>query len=387
MSTVSSEGWREALDRLLRYAHRAQSDEIAECLARSLPPNVRSACYLVDEEQRHLWPILATRPGRTDAIPIQDSVAGLAFRSVATLPSADGAAWWLPLVDGSERLGVVKISGSLSEADVRAAQVAVNLVGHLIAAKSRYGDLLHQIRRTRRMSVESELLQSSLPPLTFTSRRITVSCVLEPIYDNGGDAFDYSVDGTDAYLTILDATGHGLGAAIMAVTALAALRTTRRGEGGLYAMARAVDEVFVRQFGASAFVTAVLGHMNLESGSFRYINAGHPPPLLLRGGKAVRELSGGRRLPLGLYDSEIEIGEEALEPGDRILLYSDGVTEARNGLGEMFGVGRVLEMAEQAGLAEIAPPELLRLLAHSVLRFSDGRLRDDATLMMAEWTP
>jgi hypothetical protein len=53
----------------------------------------------------------------------------------------------------------------------------------------------------------------------------------------------------------------------------------------------------------------------------------------------------------------------------------------------MFGVGRVVDMAEQAGLAELAPPELLRLLAHSVLAFSEGRLRDDATLMMAEWSP
>jgi serine phosphatase RsbU (regulator of sigma subunit) len=100
----------------------------------------------------------------------------------------------------------------------------------------------------------------------------------------------------------------------------------------------------------------------------------------------VRELTGGRRLPLGLEDSAIDVGEEMLEPGDRLLLYTDGMVEACDRWGEMFGVERLVDLTEQAQQAQLPTPETLRKLTHRVADFRDGPPRDDALIMFVEWS-
>jgi serine phosphatase RsbU (regulator of sigma subunit) len=236
------------------------------------------------------------------------------------------------------------------------------------------------------MSPAAELLATLLPPLTFSSDRLVVAAVLEPCYTVGGDAFDYAVDGSLARLLVLDAMGRGLDAGLTAATALAAIRGARRDGHGLYAMARAADEAIRGQFGNAKFATAVLAELDLDVGVLRYLNAGHPPPLVLRRGKAVRFLDGGRRLPLGMDDAAIEVAQERLEPGDGLLLYTDGITEARAPDGEQFGVERLVDLAERHAVEGLAAPEKLRRLAHSVLAHQHGPAGDDATLMLLEWS-
>lgn len=103
--------------------------------------------------------------------------------------------------------------------------------------------------------------------------------------------------------------GRGLKAGLTCAVALAALRAVRRDGHGLYDMARAVDAALLEQFHDMRFVTGVLAELNLDTGHLRYINAGHPPPLLLRHGRAVRALTGGRRMPMGIDDCTIEVAE------------------------------------------------------------------------------
>jgi serine phosphatase RsbU (regulator of sigma subunit) len=134
-------------------------------------------------------------------------------------------------------------------------------------------------------------------------------------------------------------------------------------------------------------VTAVLGELNMGTGVLRYINAGHPAPLLLRAGKFIRELPGGRRLPLGLDDTRDHIGTEQLEPGDRLLLYTDGVIEARDARGDMFGVEALIDHAERHAAAELPAPETVRRLARAVAAHHGGPAADDTTLVLAEWSP
>lgn len=386
--------WHEALLRLLRSTQMARGDELADCVSAALRPlGVGATCYLVDEEQRQLRPLPETGRAESGPLSVEGTITGRAFTNVRTYEAGgdgDGRRLWLPLVDGAERLGVLELVVGrmmIDETELLTwCETFTELVGHLVAVKRPYGDTLHQIRRTRPMSVASELLLSTLPPLTFTCRDLVVSAVLEPSYSMGGDAFDYAVDGDYGRFHMLDAVGRGLTAAVMAVTTLAAIRSARRDRRGLYAMARTADEVLIEQFGESRFVTAVLGELNTSTGQLRYINAGHPRPLLLRHGRAVRELDGGRRLPLGLDDSAIEVGEETLEPGDRLLLYSDGVVEARDQTGAVFGIERLVELVQRAAMAELPAPETLRQLTHRVLEFHGGPPRDDATLMLIEWS-
>jgi serine phosphatase RsbU (regulator of sigma subunit) len=109
--------------------------------------------------------------------------------------------------------------------------------------------------------------------------------------------------------------------------------------------------------------------------------------LLLRRGKVIRRLGRGRRLPLGLDDPQIDIAEESLEPGDRLLLYTDGVTEAQDRHGEPFGEQRLADLVERHAAAGLPAPETLRRLCHAALAHSDGPPADDATLLLLEWSP
>ncbi|HET6755151.1 MAG TPA: PP2C family protein-serine/threonine phosphatase [Jiangellaceae bacterium] len=383
-----------ALVDMLQRAHLCQPDELpAEINAAVSRLGLEITVYLVDYEQHRLWPLTERGKPTADPLSVDGTLAGRAFASVRTMAAGEAARpdrLWVPMIDGSERLGVAEVV--LHEvppdlADLREfCEALVGLVGHLLTVKLPYGDTLEQVRRTQPMTAAAELLLASLPPLTFSCHRLVISAVLEPSYDVGGDAYDYAVDGPLAQFMVLDAMGRGMRAGLTCVVAMAAMRTARRENKGLFAIGRAADAALVEHFADQRFVTAVLGELEMDTGRLRYINAGHPAPLLLRHGRAVRALTGGRRMPLGLDDSAIEIAEESLEPGDRLLLYTDGVTEARDDAGELFGTDHLVDLAERSAVDELPAPENLRRLAHSVMQHQGGLPTDDATIMLVEWS-
>ncbi|GAA2846019.1 hypothetical protein Acy02nite_47770 [Actinoplanes cyaneus] len=388
--------WREAIVDLLGRTRLAQPDQIATAVnASTARLGIDITVYLIDYEQRLLHPV--PEPGKDvgGPLPVDATLAGRAFMTTAaraTGPSgAGGSPLWMPLLDGSERLGVLRIDAQdnavvdTPEFQAQCDMLAV-LLGHLVAIKLQYGPHLDRTRRTRRMSAASELLWRLLPPLTYACERFIVSAIFEPCYTAGGDGFDYAVDANTAFLAICDTTGHGLRAGMGTAAALSAMRAARIDGDGLYQMARAVDGAFAEQFTDGRFCTAVLMELDLDTGRVRYINAGHHPPVILRDGKVAARLDAGRRLPLGLDDPQLTIGEVMLQPGDRILAYTDGVTEARDTGGKLFGEPRLLDLAARHTLAGRSAPETLRRLSHAVLSHLDGPPADDATLLLAEWS-
>jgi phosphoserine phosphatase RsbU/P len=388
--------WREAVVDLLERTRLAPPDELPGLVNAAVAPlGLEVTIYLVDHEQRTLHAV--PEPGRPapahTALPVGGSLAGRAFMGTEPVAAAapDGShRLWMPLLDGSERLGVLAVDTVADAADTAEFRAQCRmfcaLIGHLLAIKMAYGDALARVRRTRMMSVASELLWRLVPPLTFASDRFVVSAVLEPCYEAGGDGFDYAVDGSTAYLGVVDTAGHGLSAGVGTAVALSAARAARRGGHDLSATARAIDAAFGEHFPELRLATGVLATLDLDSGVLRYVNAGHPPPLILRGGKVVRRLRGGRRLPFGLDNPRVELGEEVLQPGDRLLCYTDGVTEARDSTGEMFGEHRLVDLTERHASAGLPAPETLRRLSHAVLAHLDGPPADDATLLLVEWS-
>ncbi|MGI5238488.1 PP2C family protein-serine/threonine phosphatase [Dactylosporangium sp. CA-139066] len=381
--------WRAALAELVRQTRLAQPDELAGEVAAAAGPLARDAwIYLVDQEQREL--IAMPRPGAESppSLPVETTPAGRAFMAVE--PVAQPGRLWMPMLDGTERLGVLElVTGGDARFDdedfLAGCDLFSQLVGHLIATKIPYGDALLKVRRRRRMSEASELVWRLLPPLTFVSRRAVVSAILEPCYEVGGDGFDYAADRSSLFFAIFDTAGHHLRAGLGTAVVLAAVRASRRSDEGLAEMARAADRALEEYLPELRFTTGVLAELNLESGRLRYLNAGHPPPLLLRRGRVVRALAAGRRMPFGVADPHLEIAEDALERGDRLLLYTDGVTEARDRHGEAFGADRLAVLAERE-TGQLPAPEALRRLCHAALAHYDGPPADDATLMLVEWS-
>ncbi|MEV6850030.1 PP2C family protein-serine/threonine phosphatase [Actinoplanes sp. NPDC051411] len=383
--------WFEVVRQILAGAHLWQPDDLAPAVDAAISPlGLHTRVWLVDYEQVALHPLPQPGEAMPDPIPVSGSLAGRVFGRVRSAEADDGDEhrWWVPIVDGTDRLGVLEFVGvpTPDPEFSRRCELVAGLVGHLLATITDRGELLERSRRTRPMSTAAELLWQLLPPLTASAERAVVTAVLQPCYEVGGDGFDYGFDGSTLHLAVLDAAGRGLEAGITCAVALSAVRAARRSGQDLCDQARAADAALTGQFSDSRFATAVLAELNLDTGRVRYLNAGHPAPLVLRGGRVARELSGGRRMPLGLDDPKVEVGEELLEPEDRLLLHTDGVTEARTPKGDRFGVTRLVDLAEQHAAAGLPAPETLRRLAHAVLEHQGGPPSDDATLMLVEWS-
>ena len=387
-------GWHRAIVELLTATELVQPSSLARAINDAVRPlGVTVTLFLVDPEQRNLR-VLA-EPGTTAGgpVPIDSSLAGQAFMTVQIMvPEGQSDRLWIPILDGSERLGAAEVllpeSAPNSDPRVQADLTAMmRAVGHLIVAKTAYGDFLRQTRRSQPMSTEGELLWRSLPPLTVSAENLVISAVLEPCYQVGGDAFDYAVDGDRAMLAIFDAVGHGLTAGMTSVLTLAAVRAARSGGAGLAGIAGAADRALVSQFDDLRYTTAFLADLEMATGTLHYLNAGHPAPVLIREGKVLAELNGARRMPLGLTDPLKDVAEHTLTPGDRLLLYTDGIIEARDPRGgEPFGLDRLVEFIERHWEAGLPAPETLRRLSHAVLDHQQGLLDDDATLMIVEWS-
>jgi hypothetical protein len=379
-----------ALVGLLEDSELAPPDRLVaavEAAGRAL--GVRLVAYLIDYEQLALHPL----HGDGSSFGVDTTLPGRAFQQVRMLPAeGDPPRLWVPILDGIERLGVLAVEVD-DPADLYDPGLRVQcrwltlLLGHLVTLVNQYGDGLDLVRLRKPRSVAGELIWSLLPPLTAGVGSFVVSGALEPRYDVGGDAFDYSLSETTASLLILDAVGHDLASGLIAATALAAYRGARHAGHGLPEQARAIDETVRQQFGhRSAFVTAVLIELDLNTGQLRYINAGHPAPLIMRGGRVGRSLAGGRRLPLGLGPAEMTVGEETLQSEDWLLLHTDGITEARDRTGTFFGDARLTDFLQREAAAGHPPPETVRRLIRAVLTHQDGELQDDATVLLARWT-
>jgi serine phosphatase RsbU (regulator of sigma subunit) len=239
------------------------------------------------------------------------------------------------------------------------------------------------------MTLPAEMQHALLPPLTFGTTRVILSGLLAPAYEVGGDAFDYALNGHIAHVAVFDAVGHGLHASLLANLAVSCYRNGRRAGLPLLERVAAIDAALSDGFGPERYATAVIGELDIDTGLFRWVNAGHPEPMLLRDGQVVKELACEPALPLGMGvltgGPTYTVCEEALQPGDRLLLVTDGVDEARTEDGSFFGRDRLAEFAARQLASGLPTPEVMRRLQAAILRYQTGRLQDDATTLFVEW--
>lgn len=395
---------REALHVLLRHSHHARPEDLP-ILARRAAEQLGGTdmiLYLVDHEQRELLPMRTAGSPPREALTVDGTLARRAFSLMRAYPSegrtdaADAGPavttrLWLPLLDGLERLGVAEV---LAPAPVPAHRVpeyqaAASLIADLLVTRSLYSNTAERIRRRAPMRLAAEMLRAQLPPLTFSTGSMTISGILEPSYDVGGDAFDYAVNGDTAHLALFDAVGHGsaggMRAVMLASLALAAYRNARRAGLDLVDTYHHIDGA-VRDHDRRGLITGVLAELDQRAGQLRVISAGHPSGLVLRRGRVATVLPTPTALPVTLGDQRPPVvAEETLEPGDDVLFYTDGITEARSAEGEPFGVDRLVDFAVRDLADDLPLPETARRLVHVLLAYQDGKLSDDATVLLVRW--
>ena len=235
--------------------------------------------------------------------------------------------------------------------------------------------------------VQTRLFPQELP--TMKTMEFTGGCI--PAREVGGDYYDFLAhrEGRVA-LVLADVAGKGVSAALLMANLQASLRSH-------YAMAvddmahvlASVNHSFCKNTGEATFATLFFADYNDASRTLRYANCGHLPPLLL-GANATAEERGRCRVErldatctvVGLFKGwECEIAEVALVPGDTLVLYTDGITEARSADGEEFGESRLLDTLRSH--CDLAVGPLFREVVKTVQQFSPGEQHDDITLVIA----
>jgi serine phosphatase RsbU (regulator of sigma subunit) len=349
--------------------------------------------YLVDFAQTTLEP-LPDRSAHAD-VPtsevVTSTLAGRAFvdQQPTTAERDEGVRVWVPIVEGSDRTGVLALTvPAATEAVVARCEELGLFAGYLIATHARSTDLYNLRRRRRSLSVAASMQWDLLPPLVLKTERLEVAGLVEPAYDVGGDCFDYALNDAMFELGVFDPVGHGVGSALIAGLCVGSYRHDRREGQTLEQMHAHLDAVLARQF-PDSFATGQVVRIDVDTGAMSWMNAGHPSPLLIRGGRVIGELACRPVVPFGLGGlggDAVTIGTESLEPGDNVLVYTDGVTGAPAPGGEVFGVERLVDLAGQHASEELAPEELIRRLVQAVLDHQDDMLNDDATMVLFRWS-
>lgn len=237
----------------------------------------------------------------------------------------------------------------------------------------------------RQYDVAAERIQTALLTVTVPQMPgLDIGVRAEPARLVGGDYIDVFVRGDQLMFGLGDASGKSLGAAINALMLRYLLRGLIQvlGHEQLAAIVRHTNDVVIEDFNdTDYFITFLVGTLHAGSGSFKVVNAGHEPPLVLRHEAAEVEVLGAHGIVLGVErDAKYIVQETLLDVGDRVVLYTDGLTEASNERGELFTVERLRQQFVEHRY--LGAQELADRLFDDVKTYSDDNMRDDATILV-----
>ena len=235
--------------------------------------------------------------------------------------------------------------------------------------------------RQQRELEDARLIQRGLLP-TVTPRvgGIDLAVTWLPANGVGGDCFDTLSFGRSLGLSIADISGKGLPAALLMSNLQAAVRAFAQEAAEPSSVCASVNRLLCRNMASGRFATFCYARVEPDAQRIVYSNAGHNPPLVIRAGSGTAMLSVGGMV-LGIFPENVYAqGEVAIAPGDRVVFYTDGITEARNPEGDEYGEER---LAEAAIAARALPVEAMKdALFAAVTEFSRGKFDDDATLIV-----
>jgi len=292
----------------------------------------------------------------------------------------DGARLAVPVTDRGDAIGLIELDLPYHPDEGLVADIAAagHALAYIVVANRRHTDLFEWGQRSTPFTLAAEI-QRRLLPASFTCEagQFTIAGWLEPASSVGGDTFDYSLDQRSLQVSITDAVGHDVAASLLATVLVGSLRNERRRGADLGEQMRNANDALFANSPVGQFVTGQVMRIDLEDGAATIINAGHPWPLLLRGGRA-EEIELEVDLPFGLQAGRaFRLQRFALEPGDRIVFVTDGMVER-----EAEWTDLPAALARTGGMH---PRQVVHALGAEVLRATGGDLRDDATVVCLDW--
>jgi sigma-B regulation protein RsbU (phosphoserine phosphatase) len=294
----------------------------------------------------------------------------------------------VPIVSEAGVIGCLNLesdrAGAFSRDDAELVEFFASAAALSIEKALLHRQVLDKQRIEDQLRLAREVQSGLLPGVPPDLPGYDIAAVALPTWAIGGDYYDYVSLGEGRLgLVVADVSGKGIPAALIMATFRAALRTEMRRQADLAAVAAQLNRAVLESGDASRFVTAVCGVLEAASGRLTYVNCGHNPPLLLRGTGGRDELQQGGPA-LGLFDeAAFEAGSAVLEPGDRLVLYTDGVVEPTDDADREFGTERLEAAARETAGRPAA--EALRGVIDATRAFAGRQdYDDDFTLVVVQ---
>jgi sigma-B regulation protein RsbU (phosphoserine phosphatase) len=376
-------------------------------VAKSQVDAERGTLFLLDRGSSEIWSLIAHGLEKQEIrLPVGKGIAGhvAVTGEIINIPDAYADPRFNPEVD--KRTGYVtrnilclpirnktgkiiavlqllnKRAGPFSQED---ADFLLTLSAHMALALENaqlHQELLEKERLEKEMALARGIQLSLLPETTPNLEGFEISLVNEPCYAVGGDYYDFLSIGPNTLLIVIaDVEGKGVASALVMSNLQAALRALILHLHSLNEIVETLNRKLLINSRSRKYLSMFVGLIDLKRKSLHYINCGHVPPVIVRPeNRSVRLTEGG--MVIGLFENaEFERGHEKLQPGDVMVLCTDGITEAMDAEDEEYGLDRLVAAVQQ--VADRKASEIVAQVSAEVAQFSRRGTHLDDKVMIA----
>jgi phosphoserine phosphatase RsbU/P len=376
-------------------------------IAKSQTDAERGTLFLVDDKAAEIWSLIAHGLEKQEIrLPLGKGIAGHVAKTgdIVNIPDAYADPRFNPDVDKRtgyhtrnilclpirNKAGKIiaslqllnKKQGSFTEED---ADFLLTLSGHMALALENaqlHQQLLDKERMERELALARGIQRSLLPETTPMVDGFDIALLNEPCYAVGGDYYDFLTLGPRTLLVVIaDVEGKGVGSALVMSNLQATLRALVLHLHSLNEIAEALNKMIWNHTRAEKYLSLFMGLIDTKRRAIHYINCGHVPPVIVRSGSEPITLTDGGMV-VGLFETATyERGHINLQPGDVLVLCTDGITESMDAHHEEYGSERMVQQV--AAAADKSASEIVQAVSTDVTRFSrNGTHLDDKVMIV-----
>ncbi len=381
----------EILEKVMDLAHEAVSYERGALMLveknGDLTVGVRRSLTGVAENLEVSRTVIDHVRKNEESVLTQDALVDERFRNVDSVHDLGiHSVMCVPLLGSSDLIGVIYVDsrrevGLFDERDLR----LLTFLGNLAAVKIENARLFQETVAQRvilaQLREAAEVQRRLLPDVVPRIQGYSIHGSTDPCFEVGGDYYDYLALPDGRYgIALADVAGKGLSAALLVSNFQASLRVFSGFHLSLEETIGRLNLQLCRSMPESRFIALFYGILDPTAHTLRFVNAGLPPPVLIRRNGAVERLTMGA-LPLGMFtELALQVGTVGFEPGEILVCYSDGVTEARNLSDEMFGEERLVALLR--GARDLSSSKVVGGIMEAVEgHCATSRHQDDVTVV------